>query len=383
MDSLPLTGLKVLDFTTMLPGPLATLFLAETGASVVKIEPPSGERARAHVPQSHGESIPFALINRGKKSVVADLKNASELAAVKRLAADADIVVEQFRPTVMMRLGLGYDELRVINPKLIYCSITGYGQTGPSAARAGHDLNYLARSGVLSLGGDREGRAIIPPALLADIGGGTFPAALNILLALQKRQLTGVGCHIDVAITENLFAWMHHALAATSLGQNVPKGGRTRHTGGSPRYNIYQTRDDKALALAALEEKFWSQFCDLIGLSPELRDDATQPDTVRSRIAEIVSRRARAEWEDIFEGKDVCVEFVQDLFDATQDEHFVSRGVFRRTLDLQDGSQIAALPLPISRHLVDDALQRAPGLGSSSLNDADLWERASIGDPAS
>ena len=190
----PLSGLLVLDFTTLLPGPLATLLLAEAGAEVIKIERPGGEDMRHYEPRFDGESAMFALLNRGKKSLVLDLKRDADRAKLKPLLDRADMLVEQFRPGVMARLGLGYEAVRAINPKLIYCSITGYGQTGPRAGEAGHDLNYIGYTGLLALNPGPPDRPVVPPALIADIAGGTLPAVMNILLALRQRDQTGQGC---------------------------------------------------------------------------------------------------------------------------------------------------------------------------------------------
>jgi len=191
MAHLPLEGLVVLDFSTLLPGPLATLMLAEAGAEVIKVEKPQGDDMR-HFPPRLGEtSAPFAVLNAGKRSIALDLKDPDQRAALRPLIERADILVEQFRPGVMAKLGLGYDAVRAINPRIIYCSITGFGQAGPRAQEAGHDLNYAAVSGLLSLSPGTAASPTVPPMLAADIGGGSLPAVLNILLALRRRDATG------------------------------------------------------------------------------------------------------------------------------------------------------------------------------------------------
>src|ERR1700716_1571476 len=203
----PLSGLVVLDFTTLLPGPLATLMLAEAGAEVIKIERPGGEEMRGYAPHHDGESAFFSLLNRGKKSLVLDLKSGEGHAALSPLLARADILVEQFRPGVMDRLGLGFEAVRAINPRIVYCSISGYGQSGPRAEEAGHDLNYIGNTGLLALNPGPS--PTVPPALVADIGGGSFPAVLNILLGLRQRDLTGAGCHLDIAMADAMFTFAH------------------------------------------------------------------------------------------------------------------------------------------------------------------------------
>jgi alpha-methylacyl-CoA racemase len=202
----PLQGIRVIDFTTLLPGPLATLLLAEAGAEVVKIERPGvGDESRMYIPRLGSTSVNFALLNRGKRSVVADLKDPDQLSGLRKRIDQADVLVEQFRPGVMDRLGLGYEKVRETNPELVYCSITGYGQVGPRAGRAGHDLNYLADTGILDLTRDSAGAPTLPPVLIADIAGGSYPAVINILLALRARDISGTGTHLDISMSHNLF----------------------------------------------------------------------------------------------------------------------------------------------------------------------------------
>ena len=264
----PLAGIRVLDFTTLLPGPMATLMLAEAGAEVIKIERPGGEDMRRFQPAWGQESVMFAMLNRGKKSVAADLKDARVRDRVIALAKTADVVVEQFRPGVMDRLGLGYQALRAVNPRLIYCAITGYGQSGPRSMRAGHDLNYIGDAGLLALSSGPPGQRTVPPALIADIAGGSYPAVMNILLALRQREATGEGTFIDVSMAESVLPFLYWAIGAGLANGAWPKDSSERLTGGSPRYHLYETRDGKVAAVAALEQKFWEAFTVAIGLEP-------------------------------------------------------------------------------------------------------------------
>src|SRR4029079_12179431 len=273
----PLSGILVLDFTTLLPGPLATLLLAESGAEVIKIERPGGEDMRHYQPRFDGESAMFALLNRGKKSLVLDLKNESDRDKLTPLIVRADVLVEQFRPGVMARLGLGYEAVRAINPKLIYCSITGYGQTGPRAGEAGHDLNYVGLTGLLALNPGPPDRPVVPPALIADIAGGTLPAVLNILPGLRQRDRTGEGCHLDIAMTDAMFTFASHALATGHATGTFPGRGGARLTGGSPRYQLYPTKDGQLVCCAALEQRFWEPFTAAIGFSRPFIDDSRDP----------------------------------------------------------------------------------------------------------
>jgi len=221
----PLLGLSVLDFTTLLPGPLATLMLAEAGAEVIKVEQPGGENARRFPPMVDGDSAAFLMLNRGKSSFELDLKSEADRAKLMPLIQRADILVEQFRPGVMSRLGLGYEDVRTLNPRLIYCSISGYGQSGPRVNEAGHDINYIGNTGLLDLQpGPPEG-PVVPPMLAADIAGGSFPAVINILLALRARDQCGQGCHIDIAMTDAMFTFTWAALALGAATGRFPKPG--------------------------------------------------------------------------------------------------------------------------------------------------------------
>ena len=255
----PLDGILVLDFTTLLPGPMAGLILAEAGAEVIKIERAGhGDEMRGTLRSGVAtDSSNFVMLNRGKRSIAIDLKQPGAVARLHKLVRRADILLEQFRPGVMDRLGLGYEAASAINPRLIYCSITGYGQHGPRAQLAGHDLNYMAEAGLLSVISGGDGAPPLPPVLLADIGGGAYPAVINVLLALQQRHATGRGCYIDIAMHENLLPFIYWALAQ---GWNTgawpgPNSGTT--TGGSPRYAIYRMADGRFLAAAPLEDRFW------------------------------------------------------------------------------------------------------------------------------
>lgn len=358
----PLKGIKVLDFSTLLPGPMCTLLLAEAGADVIKIERASGDDMRDYSPKIGADSVNFSLLNRGKKSIVADLKDPAIIAKIKHLITEADVLVEQFRPGVMDRLGLGYEAVAQMNPRLVYCSITGFGQTGPSAQIAAHDMNYQARAGMVALSADRHGVPLVPPVLTADLAGGAYPAMMNILLGLRKRDLDGLGCHLDVAMADNLFTLMYWGLGNGWAANQWPSPSNELITGGSPRYQVYQTLDDKFLAAAPLEEKFWINFLTLIGLT-ELQsvEDAR---LVTARVAKVMAQRTAAEWLTIFEGHDVCVTEVVGLEHATQDPHFVERGVFKRTLHTSDGTVINALPTPLSPlFLGEESSVSSPSLG--------------------
>lgn len=362
----PLDGLLVLDFSTLLPGPLATLMLAEAGAEIIKIERPGrGEDMRHAPPDWDGESLSFALLNRGKKSLSLDLKSPEALEVLKPLIEKADILVEQFRPGVMSRLGLGYEEVKQINPKIIYCSITGYGQTGPKALAAGHDLNYMGDSGVLATSTGPVDQPAVPPALIADVGGGTYPAVVNILLALRKRDQTGKGCYIDIAMADGAFAFSYWSFAkGAALGQTIHNG-KDRLTGGSPRYHLYPASDGRTIAVGALEQKFWEAFCQAINLAEPLRDDARNPEKSIAAVAEILLSKPSTHWKPVLEKADCCCTIVANMDEVMDDAQYTERGVFNHSIKAAKGKSAPALPLPIIDKLrqSDSRVLPAPKLG--------------------
>ncbi|MPZ55910.1 MAG: CoA transferase [Rhizobiales bacterium] len=344
----PLAGLLVLDFTTLLPGPLATLMLAEAGAEVVKIERPGGETMRGIPPLWEGEGAAFAMLNRGKTGLVLDLKSETDRKQLDPLLARADILVEQFRPGVMAELGLGYETARAKNRRIVYCSISGYGQHGPRAGEAGHDINYIGATGLLALQPGSPAHPDVPPALIADIAGGSFPALINILLALRRRDLTGEGCHLDIAMTDAMFTFAWHALAIGAALGRYPGPGELPLAGGSPCYALYPTKDHRLVACGALEQKFWETFCRAIGLGPELINDLTDPAATRAAVAKIIAGRTADEWRPLLAQADCCVTIVVSLEEALRDPHFAARGLFEHRVASASGKTIPALPLPIA-----------------------------------
>ncbi|MXN64611.1 CoA transferase [Stappia sp. GBMRC 2046] len=328
MEARPLEGIKVLDFTTLLPGPLATLILAEAGAEVVKIERPGGEDLRRYPPFIGKASAPFVLLNRGKICREVDLKDEKAHEVLIPLIEEADVLVEQFRPGVMERLGLGFENVRKINPRLIYCSITGYGQIGVRAGEAGHDINYLALTGLLALSHGSSEHPALPPTQIADIGGGSFPAVMNILLALLQRERTGKGVRLDIAMADAMFTFAVFAHAELAATGKAPQNGKALLSGASPRYQLYFASDGEAIAVGALEQKFWIAFCDAIGLPEHLRNDSVNPAATMDAVRNIISSRSRAEWEPVLAEADCCATPVKTLAEAMNDPHFLERGLF-------------------------------------------------------
>ncbi|MDP3603340.1 MAG: CaiB/BaiF CoA-transferase family protein [Bosea sp. (in: a-proteobacteria)] len=345
---LPLDDLTVLDFSTLLPGPMASLFLAEAGARIIRIERPGGEEMRRFPPRFGEISAPYAVLNRGKASVEIDLKALDALARLTPLIEAADILIEQFRPGVMERLGFGYEALSAINPRLIYCSISGYGQFGPRAQEAGHDINYQAVGGLLGQSLRAGAAPPLPPPLVADIAGGTMPAVLNILLALRQRERSGQGCHLDIAMTDAMPAFAWYGLAQGQVTGRYPEGGAGLLTGGSPRYGLYATQDGWFLAVGALEPKFWEVFCEAIGLSPALRDDRPDPEATRAAIAAIIAGRPAGHWRETLEPRDCCCTVVRTLEEAVADPHATARGLFDTQAQEPGGRRLVSTPLPLA-----------------------------------
>jgi crotonobetainyl-CoA:carnitine CoA-transferase CaiB-like acyl-CoA transferase len=342
----PLSGITVLDFSTLLPGPLATLMLAEAGARVVKVERPGGEEMRRFPPFFPGGAALYAMLNRGKEAVFIDLKTPQGRAAATELADEADILVEQFRPGVMERLGLGHAALSERNRRLVYCSITGYGQSGPRSAEAGHDLNYLARTGLLSQSWGGAERPVLPPAQIADIGGGSLPAVINILLALIHRERTGEGARLDIAMTDALFTFGLFAQAAGMAAGRFPANGKGPLCGGSPRYGIYVAGCGTPIAVAALEEHFWKRLCDTLAIPQEERRDLADPEGCRRALRLAFGRRTAAEWTPLLAAADCCATPLVDLEEAMADPHFTGRGLFGREVGDERGF-IPAAVLPL------------------------------------
>jgi alpha-methylacyl-CoA racemase len=362
----PLAGLIVLDLSTLLPGPLAGLMLAEAGAEVIKVEKPGGEDARRFSPEFDGESAPFAMLNRGKTSRTIDLKDDADRARLIPLIKRADILIEQFRPGVMTRLGFGYEQTHALNPRLIYCSISGYGQSGPRSAEAGHDLNYIGNTGLLDLQPGPVECPVVPPMLAADIAGGSFPAVINILLALRARDQTGQGCHIDIAMTDAMFTFGWYAMALGHATGQFVKSGEMWLVGGSPRYQIYPTKDGKLIACGAIEQKFWQSFTAAIGLATEFIDDKHKPKATRNAVAKLIVAKTSDEWRPILATADCCATIIVSLEEAMRDPHFVGRGLFAHGVEGHSGRVLPALPLPISPQFRGKpGKKKAPKLGES------------------
>ena len=360
-----LKGIKVLDFSTLLPGPLASLFLAETGAEVIKIEKPLiGDEMRSSYPKWNDESISFSMLNRGKKSLCLDLKDKNSLKVLKPLIEKADILIEQFRPGVMKRLGLDYANIKKINNKIIYVSITGYGQTGPKKMLAGHDLNYIGNTGLLSLSMGSDENTTVPPALVADIAGGSYPAIINILLALRKRDLHQKGSYLDISMSDNLFPFMFWALGSGFVKNKWPINSDSLLSGGSPRYNIYQTKDGSYIAAAPLEDRFWKKFCEVIKLPNKFINMQNNQNVIIKRIRNIIISKDKNYWTKVFDEADCCCSTVKSIEEAINDNHFKIRNIFEKKIANDKGEELPALPIPIDNQFRKKKIvEKAPKLG--------------------
>jgi crotonobetainyl-CoA:carnitine CoA-transferase CaiB-like acyl-CoA transferase len=379
----PLAGLWVLDLSRLLPGALATRILADLGARVDKVEDPGAGDYLRKMPPLVGDpargtpmNAAFQALNHGKRSAVLDLKKPEGRRAFLALVERCDVVVESFRPGVMDRLGLGYSRLAEVNPRVIYCAITGYGQDGPAAHRAGHDLNYLARSGVLGLTGPERGPPQVPGVQAADMAGGGLLAVSGILAALVARTQTGRGRFVDISMCEGSLLLGIWGLTCALAGDLQALGTGVLNGGIAP-YGTYLTKDGRAVALAALEPKFWIAFCTNVGIEPGL--DALVPGPHQAewkrRIAEIIAARTQADWIAFAERVDCCLEPVLEPREVPFDPQHVARGMF---VDLD----AAGVPLPVPRTPIasEVALGPAPTQGQHTrevlrdggLEDADI-----------
>ena len=316
----PLSSLKVLDFSTLLPGPFASLLLADMGAEVLRIESPTRvDLTRVLPPHVDGVSASHAYLNRNKRCISLDLKQPAAVEVVKKLVAEYDIVLEQFRPGVMDKLGVGYEALKAINPKLIYVSITGYGQTGPYKDRAGHDINYLALSGLASHTGRADSGPLPLGMQVADIAGGSLHGVVGLLAAVVQRQVTGVGQAVDVSMTDCAFS-LNAMAGAAYLAAGEEPGMEGNALNGGSFYDYYQTRDGQWFSVGRLEPQFMLQLCAALG-RPELAKWGLRPDKqgeLKNEIRIEFEKRDAAQWRELFASMDACVEPMLSFAEAVE-----------------------------------------------------------------
>ena len=328
----PLSGIRILDLSRLIPGAYASQMLADFGAEVIKVEEPgSGDYGRFMPPYgAGGMSLFFTTINRNKRSITLNLKTEEGRAIFLRLVRDADVVLESFRPGVMERLGLGHERLREVQPGIIYCVISGYGQDGPYRLRAGHDLNYAGYAGLLHYNRGPNGEPAMPPTQLGDLAGGSFLAVVGILAAVVGRTQTGEGRKIDVSMTEGVMSLLPLVASAYLNTGKAPRPGHSALDGGLPCYNIYETKDGRHVTLAALEPKFWHTFCTHIGhlellpfhtpVGPGEREEAMEV------LKAVFKTKTRDEWVAELAEVDACVGPVYSIDEALNDQHAQARG---------------------------------------------------------
>ena len=349
-----LDGLRVLDLSRLLPGGFCSLLLADFGADVIKVEDMGmGDYVRAHEPS-------FQSLNRGKRSIRIDLKHEAGREAFLRLVRTADVVLESFRPGVMDRLGVGYERLKEEHPRLVYCAITGYGQDGPYAQRAGHDMNYLALTGLLGLTGEPDGPPIQAAGQIADLGGGALMAAFGILAALRERERSGEGQFVDVSMTDGALSWLAMVAARYLAEGVVPRRGDPELAGGLVCYRPYRCVDGW-VTFGALEAKFWRAWCEGVG-RPELAERQFEPvgSDVHREVEGVFAGRTRAEWQAFNDEHDCCLEPVLDLDEALDSELVRARDMVVEV----DGMRLLGTPVKLSRTPADPTRAGGPPIGA-------------------
>jgi alpha-methylacyl-CoA racemase len=355
-----LEGVRVLDLTRLLPGAFCSLLLADMGADVIKVEAPgSGDYMRWYPPLVDGQSVLFNALNRNKRSLTLNLKSEAGRELFKGLASRADVVLEGNRPGVMDRLGIGWTVLKELNPRLVMCAITGYGQSGPWADRAGHDLNYMAIAGALSLNGTREQPPHPLAVQVADIGGGGQGAAVAVLGALLEVARGGAGRFLDVSMTDGALTWLAIPLAQVrAQGEAVPRG-MHRLTGRYACYGVYECADGRFMSVGALEPKFWRALCQALDrpdLVEEQYADGSAQERLRAELADVFASRSRDQWRERLGGLEACCEPVLELDEVAAHPQIQARGLVR---ELGSGTEIA----PQVRFRQDWRRRGPPGLG--------------------
>ena len=369
--TLPLEGVRVLDLSRLLPGPFCSLLLADFGADVIKVEDTAlGDYMRWAQPVYEGadesaRSAMFLALNRNKRSVRVNLKDPRGREVFQALARGADVVLESFRPGVLDRLGCGYDDLRAVNPRLVYCAISGYGQDSPLRERSGHDLNYLARAGLLGLSGEPDGPPVQPAGQIADLGGGALMAAFGVVSALRERDRSGEGQLVDVSMTDGTLAWLAMVAARHLADGAVPRRGRLELGGALVCYRPYRCADGW-ITLGALEPKFWAAFCRGVGREDLIDGQFDPPGSATHRAVEdIATARTRAEWAAFAAEHDCCLEPILDLDEVLGSDHARAREM---VVELeQPGAERPVrqlgVPVKLSRTPGDPRRRPGPALG--------------------
>jgi crotonobetainyl-CoA:carnitine CoA-transferase CaiB-like acyl-CoA transferase len=332
----PLAGIKVLDLTKLAPGPHCTMILGDLGADIIRVDEPgepTGRRAQqaggGNVKAPRPSASPTNALARNKRSIALNLKSGPGKEIYVRLAQRVDVIVEEFRPGVAKRLGIDYETLRPRNPRLIYCAVTGFGQTGPFKNYVGHDLNYVATAGALSLIGPHDGLPAIPWNWLADYAGGGMHAAIGILAALVSRSQSGRGQYVDIAMLDGVMLLLAQALSAHFTSGNVPRRGTTPMDGAAPHYNRYTTKDGKVITIASMEPWFFANLCHALNCDEFLADQNNREKwpAIHQRFTELFKTRTRDEWFEHLSKSDICVGKMLTLDELEHDPQIKARNM--------------------------------------------------------
>ena len=363
-----LAGIKILDMTRLLPGPFASVLLADFGAEVIKLEDPGlGDYCRDFEPKIRDASMWHLMLNRNKRSLTLDLKSPQGKALFFKLVKQADVVMDSYRPGVLDKLGISYQAAQRVNPGIIYCSITGYGQQGPYVYDAGHDLNYVSLAGITSMSGVKDGKPALPGVLSSDLSSGLY-AALSIMIALRHRERTGAGQAIDISLHNVALSLLPTAASAYFGSGEVVQRGMAWYCGSQPNYNIYATEDRRYLAVANFEKKFWVNMCkclERLDLCDAI-DDPKLFESTYDKLQAIFLTKTSAQWMELFAGKDTCITPVLDFAEAMRDPHTLANEMVLEVEDEKYGRhqqpgfamKLSLTPGQISRH--------APTLGENS-----------------
>ncbi|MDJ0839881.1 MAG: CaiB/BaiF CoA-transferase family protein [Acidobacteriota bacterium] len=367
----PLSGIRVIDLTRLYPGPLGSMMLADMGAEVIKIEDNNKPDYMRHYPPYLGKTAAgYLAVNRGKRSLALEIDSPEGLAVIKRMVKEADIFVEGFRPGVLKRFGLDYESLAEVNPRLIYVSITGYGQDGPYERKAGHDLNYVGYSGVMDTMGNKTSGPLAPGVQMADVAGGAYMAVIGALAALQARQTTGKGQWVDVAMLDGVLPLATLQLAHYSAMPRPPQRGEFLLSGGTACYGIYACACGGHVALGALEPKFWQAFCHLADQPNWVKRHlcrGKENDRLEADLKALFLTRTRDEWIDLAGDADACLTPLRTLTELADDPQLKHRQMIQ-TITTPDGHMtLAGAPIKFSETPCEIDEQPAPELGRDSV----------------
>lgn len=363
MSNAALADIGVLDLTRLLPGGYATLLLADLGADVVKVEEPGkGDYLRWTPPMVGELSTGHIALNRNKRSITLNLKSDEGRDLFLALVERFDVVIESFRPGVMDRLGVGYEALSARNPGLVYCAISGYGQDGPRAPVAGHDVNYAGYAGLLSITGEEGRRPVIPGVQVGDLAGGGMAAVISVLAALHRRAVTGSGDYCDVAMTDGIVSWLSIHASEFFATKHPPERERMHLSGTYPCYRIYPAADGW-ITVGALEPQFWAELCEAID-RPDLAGDGfatgDRRDEVIADLEQLFATKTRAEWMVTFEGRDVCVGPLNDFAETFSDAQIRHRAMVLDA-DVPGVGEFPFVGSPLKlRHAPADVHRRPP-----------------------